>query len=77
MPMWMAFVGGVFGIGLGSAVGGLGQNAFNPALRGAFLQAASGRHDLAVEGVPALRDRFAPRDGNGAVAPQATPPGLM
>ncbi len=42
LPMWMAFVGGAFGIGLGKVVfGGLGQNVFNPALLGrAFLQAA-------------------------------------
>jgi electron transport complex protein RnfD len=42
LPLWMAFVGGVFGIGLGKLVfGGLGQNIFNPALLGrAFLQAA-------------------------------------
>lgn len=41
-PLWMAFVGGVFGIGLGKLIfGGLGQNVFNPALVGrAFLQAA-------------------------------------
>jgi electron transport complex protein RnfD len=41
-PLWMAFVGGAFGIGLGKTVfGGLGQNVFNPALLGrAFLQAA-------------------------------------
>lgn len=42
MPMWMAFLGAVFGIGLGKLVfGGLGYNVFNPALVGrAFLQAA-------------------------------------
>jgi H+/Na+-translocating ferredoxin:NAD+ oxidoreductase subunit D len=41
-PMWMAFLGGAVGIGLGKMVfGGLGQNVFNPALVGrAFLQAA-------------------------------------
>ena len=41
-PMWMAFVGGAFGIGFGKLIfGGLGQNVFNPALLGrAFLQAA-------------------------------------
>jgi electron transport complex protein RnfD len=41
-PLWMAFVGGVFGIAFGKLVfGGLGQNPFNPALVGrAFLQAA-------------------------------------
>ncbi len=42
LPLWMAIVGGAFGIGLGKVVfGGLGQNIFNPALLGrAFLQAA-------------------------------------
>jgi electron transport complex protein RnfD len=42
LPLWMSFLGGAFGIGFGKAVwGGLGQNAFNPALVGrAFLQAA-------------------------------------
>ena len=42
MPLWMAFLGGVTGMGLGKLIwGGLGQNVFNPALVGrAFLQAA-------------------------------------
>jgi len=42
LPIWMAFVGGFFGVGCGKLVfGGLGQNIFNPALLGrAFLQAA-------------------------------------
>ncbi len=42
LPIWMAFVGGAFGIGFGKLIfGGLGQNVFNPALVGrAFLQAA-------------------------------------
>lgn len=42
LPLWMAFVGGVFAIGFGKLLfGGLGQNIFNPALLGrAFLQAA-------------------------------------
>jgi electron transport complex protein RnfD len=41
-PLWMAFLGGMAGIGLGKLIwGGLGQNLFNPALVGrAFLQAA-------------------------------------
>jgi electron transport complex protein RnfD len=41
-PLWMAFIGGAFGIAFGKLVfGGLGQNPFNPALVGrAFLQAA-------------------------------------
>jgi electron transport complex protein RnfD len=42
LPIWMAFLGGAFGIGFGKLLfGGLGQNIFNPALLGrAFLQAA-------------------------------------
>jgi electron transport complex protein RnfD len=41
-PLWMAFLGGVAGIGLGKLIwGGLGDNLFNPALVGrAFLQAS-------------------------------------
>jgi electron transport complex protein RnfD len=41
LPLWMAFLGGAFGIAIGKLVfGGLGQNVFNPALLGrAFLQA--------------------------------------
>jgi len=40
-PMWMAFVGAAFGVGVGKILfGGLGSNVFNPALFGrAFLQA--------------------------------------
>lgn len=42
LPLWMAVLGGAFGIGFGKLLfGGLGQNVFNPALLGrAFLQAA-------------------------------------
>jgi len=42
LPLWMAFIGGAFAIGIGKLIfGGLGQNVFNPALLGrAFLQAA-------------------------------------
>jgi Na+-translocating ferredoxin:NAD+ oxidoreductase subunit D len=41
-PLWMTFLGGVLAIALGKFVfGGLGYNAFNPALVGrAILQAA-------------------------------------
>jgi len=41
-PLWMAFLGGGVGIGLGKLIwGGLGGNIFNPALVGrAFLQGA-------------------------------------
>jgi electron transport complex protein RnfD len=42
LPLWMVAVGGIFAIGIGKFLfGGLGSNAFNPALVGrAFLQAA-------------------------------------
>lgn len=41
LPLWMAFLGGVVGVGLGKTIwGGLGNNLFNPALLGrAFLLA--------------------------------------
>ncbi len=53
-PLWMAFVGGAFGIGFGKLIfGGLGQNIFNPALLGrAFLQAA---FPTAITTWPAVR----------------------
>ncbi len=55
IPLWMAFLGGVFGVGFGKVIfGGLGQNVFNPALLGrAFLQAA---FPVAMTTWPALRD---------------------
>ncbi len=42
LPLWMVAIGGIFAIGIGKFLfGGLGSNAFNPALVGrAFLQAA-------------------------------------
>jgi electron transport complex protein RnfD len=42
IPLWMAALGGAFGIGIGKLLfGGLGYNIFNPALLGrAFLMAA-------------------------------------
>ncbi|MBT8080233.1 MAG: RnfABCDGE type electron transport complex subunit D [Gammaproteobacteria bacterium] len=42
LPLWMVAVGGFFGVSIGKFLfGGLGSNAFNPALVGrAFLQAA-------------------------------------
>lgn len=42
LSLWMAVLGGAFGIGVGKVLfGGLGQNVFNPALLGrAFLQAS-------------------------------------
>ncbi len=42
LPIWVGFLGGAFGIGVGKAIfGGLGLNMFNPALVGrAFLVAS-------------------------------------
>jgi len=42
LPLWMVAIGGIFAIAIGKFLfGGLGSNAFNPALVGrAFLQAA-------------------------------------
>jgi electron transport complex protein RnfD len=88
MPVWMAFVGGTFGIGFGKLIfGGLGQNVFNPALLGrAFLQAAFPVAITtwpAIEGVEwwALRgpNLALPLMGNGGVdaVTTATPLGLM
>lgn len=67
-PLWMAALGGAFGIGFGKLLfGGLGQNVFNPALVGrAFLQAA---FPVAITTWPA------PRGVDAVTA--ATPLGLM
>ncbi len=90
-PLWMAFVGGAFGIGFGKLIfGGLGQNIFNPALLGrAFLQAA---FPTAITTWPSLRmadtgswlqlrgDLFATplmTAGEVDALTQATPLGLM
>jgi Na+-translocating ferredoxin:NAD+ oxidoreductase subunit D len=70
-PLWMAALGGAFGIGFGKLIfGGLGQNIFNPALLGrAFLQAA---FPVAITTWPAVRGM----DTVDAVT-AATPLGLM
>jgi len=87
LPLWMAFVGGVFGIGFGKLIfGGLGQNVFNPALLGrAFLQAA---FPVALTTWPARTGEWWSLAGNNFAAPLmsgtvvdamtgATPLGLM
>jgi H+/Na+-translocating ferredoxin:NAD+ oxidoreductase subunit D len=85
-PMWMAFIGGAFGIGFGKLIfGGLGQNVFNPALVGrAFLQAA---FPTAITTWPAAGQAWASlRGGNFAIplmsagvdaVTEATPLNLM
>jgi H+/Na+-translocating ferredoxin:NAD+ oxidoreductase subunit D len=87
LPLWMAFLGGMFGIGFGKLVfGGLGQNIFNPALLGrVFLQAA---FPIAMTTWPAAATRWWDLRGDNFAIPLmrpevvdamtgATPLGLM
>jgi electron transport complex protein RnfD len=87
IPLWMAFVGGVFAIGFGKLVfGGLGQNVFNPALLGrAFLQAS---FPVALTTWPVIRENWWALRGDNLALPlmspgevdvltEATPLGLM
>ena len=87
IPMWMAALGGAFAIGFGKLIfGGLGFNAFNPALLGrAFLQAAFptalttwpklGGSWLALRGDTFALPFMHPREA--VVITSATPLGLM
>ena len=92
LPMWMAFVGGAFGIGFGKLIfGGLGHNVFNPALLGrAFLQAAfpvaittwptTGGGFFTLKGDTFALPLMTPRlnvEGGVDVVTEATPLGLM
>ena len=87
LPMWMAVVGGAFGIGVGKLIfGGLGYNVFNPALLGrAFLQAA---FPTALTTFPAIGGAWSTLRGDNLALPfmspnvadavtSATPLGLM
>lgn len=72
LPMWMAFLGGAFGIGFGKLIfGGLGQNIFNPALLGrAFLQAA---FPVAITTWPALGGNWWSLRGDNLAIPFMSP----
>lgn len=72
LPLWMAFLGGAFGIGFGKVVwGGLGQNVFNPALLGrAFLQAA---FPVAITTWPTIGGSFWSLKGDLFAFPLARP----
>jgi electron transport complex protein RnfD len=72
IPMWMAFLGGAFGIGFGKLLfGGLGQNVFNPALIGrAFLQAA---FPTAITTWPAFEAPWAQLRGDNLALPFLSP----
>lgn len=73
LPLWMAFLGGVVGVGLGKLIwGGLGHNLFNPALVGrAFLQAA---FPIALTTWSAPGDLWVVRPGNFALPFLQPPP---
>ena len=73
LPLWMAFLGGAFGIGFGKLVwGGLGQNVFNPALVGrAFLQAA---FPVAITTWPTARRRILGAQGRSVRASRSRIP---
>ena len=71
-PMWMAFLGGAFGMAFGKLVfGGLGHNIFNPALLGrAFLQAA---FPVAITTWPSKPDAWATLQGDNLALPFTSP----
>jgi len=74
LPLWMVVCGGVIGVAMGKFLfGGLGYNAFNPALVGrAFLQAAFPA--AMTNWTPALAaERFSSVPGSTFTIPFATP----
>jgi len=74
LPLWMVAVGGVFAIAVGKFLfGGLGSNAFNPALVGrAFLQAAFPQA-MTHWAVPLGDDRFFDLPASTLALPFAQP----
>jgi len=71
-PIWMAFLGGAFGMAFGKLIfGGLGQNVFNPALLGrAFLQAA---FPVAITTWPAKPENWWTLQGDNLALPLMSP----
>ncbi len=74
LPVWMTVVGAVFGVAVGKVLfGGLGYNAFNPALVGrAFLQAAF-PVSMTTWTAPLSAERFSSLPSSTITAPFATP----
>jgi len=74
LPLWMVAVGGIFAVGVGKFMfGGLGCNAFNPALVGrAFLQAAFPQA-MTHWSLPFAGDRFTELPGSIMALPFAQP----
>jgi len=71
-PLWMAFLGGAFGMVFGKIIfGGLGQNIFNPSLVGrAFLQAA---FPVAITTWPAKPEHWSMFQGDIFAVPLFSP----
>lgn len=76
LPLWMVALGGVVAIGVGKVLfGGLGGNAFNPALVGrAFLQAAFPAAMTGYWLAPLAADRFVTLPGTSMAWPLLAPP---
>ena len=74
LPLWMVAVGGIFAVAVGKSLfGGLGCNAFNPALVGrAFLQAAFPQA-MTHWALPFSDDRFSSIPGSVLAMPFAEP----
>ena len=74
LPLWMVAVGGIFAIAVGKFLfGGLGSNAFNPALVGrAFLQAAFPQA-MTHWGMPFAENRFVELPASILAIPFAQP----
>jgi electron transport complex protein RnfD len=74
LALWMVAVGGIFAVAVGKALfGGLGCNAFNPALVGrAFLQAAFPQA-MTHWSMPFAADRFTDLPGSILAYPFAEP----
>jgi electron transport complex protein RnfD len=74
LPLWMVATGGVFAVAVGKFLfGGLGSNAFNPALVGrAFLQAAFPQA-MTHWSVPLADTRFVDLPGSTLALPFAQP----
>ena len=74
LPLWMVAVGGIFAVAVGKALfGGLGCNAFNPALVGrAFLQAAFPQA-MTYWSLPFSADRFTDLPGSILAFPFTEP----
>ncbi len=74
LPLWMVAVGAIFAVAVGKALfGGLGCNAFNPALVGrAFLQAAFPQA-MTHWSLPFAADRFSELPGSILAFPFAEP----